>query len=141
MALAFTAIGGYCLYDTIHLQYYGKQAIGTVVGSESSYSTSNPFTEDGSSDYKSTGSYSSDMYYTVVAFKTDDGKLVYYESNAGSDTPEYESGHQLLIYYNSADPANAKIDNEGWILPLIFIPLGLLLFFVVWKLPKLFGWN
>lgn len=141
MALAFTLIGIYCLYDTIHLQYYCKQAEGTVLGYSSSFSTSNPFSQSGQSDYISSGTYSSDMYYTQVVFQTESGKTVYYESNGGSDVPEYNEGEKVLMYYDPDKPSNAKINNEGWVLPIVFIPVGLLLFFAVWKLPKLFRWQ
>ena len=140
MALAFTGIGFYCLYDFIHLQFYGKQAEGTVIGYNLSFSNSNPFTEAGKSDFLATGSYSSDLYYEVVEFKTETGKIVYYTSDAGSDTPEYNKGDKVLMYYNPDDPENAKMGNGGWVLSAVFIPVGLLLFFAVWKLPKLFGW-
>ena len=139
MALAFTGIGIYCLYDTIQLQFYGKQTIGSVVGYNMSFTNVNPFTESGNSDYITNGNYSSDLFYTQVVFKTETGKIVYYTSNGGSDSPEYNEGEQLLIYYNPENPVNAKIGNEGWLMPAIFIPVGLLLIFATWKLGKLSG--
>lgn len=139
MALTFAGVGIYCLYDTIHLQFYGKQTTGTVVGYNMSYSNSNPFTEAGKSDYISNGNYSSDLFYTQVAFKTESGKTVYYKSNGGSDTPKYNEGDKVLIYYNPENPDNAKIGNEGWVMPAVFIPVGLLILFATWKIGKLSG--
>ena len=138
MALSFTCIGIYCLHDTFYLQFSGEQATGTVTGNDLSSSSSNPFTESGKSDYLARGSYSNDAFYTQVFFRTETGKEIYFTSSSGSDLPEYNEGDKVIVYYDPENPIRAKINNEGWLLPSIFIPVGILLFFAVWKLGKLF---
>ena len=137
MAAAFTIIGVYLLIHTINLHFYGKSAIGKVEGYNLSYTNSNPFTEAGKSDFLDHGSYSSDAYRPTILFKTEEGKTYYFSTNSSSDTPEYEIGETVSVCYNPENPSEATIRNEGWVLPIVFIPVGLLLFFAVWKVPKI----
>jgi len=53
----------------------------------------------------------STTYRPVVRFRTPEGQLVEFVSNAGSNPPSYSKGEQVEVFYKPSEPRNAKING------------------------------
>ncbi|WP_235526575.1 DUF3592 domain-containing protein [Nostoc piscinale] len=73
----------------------------------------------------SKGRYST-IYYPVIKFTANAGKVIEFEANSGSNPPAYSPGQQVEILYNPQEPESAIINFEPdfWFLPTMFIGMG-----------------
>ncbi len=65
-----------------------------------------------------------------VHFRTQDGQLISFRSSDSSST--FHQGDAVSVRYHPATPQDGRIDNFliTWLLPLILIGVGLLLFLI-----------
>lgn len=110
--LIFLGVGIYLTYDAYKFTHTARTAVGIV--------TAIPF--HSSSDGDSGG-----VYYPVIEFTADNGQAVEYHSTSGSNPPEFRVGEKVNIFYDPADPQNAKIDSflDLWFIGVIFSGIGL----------------
>ncbi|MBD2596190.1 DUF3592 domain-containing protein [Nostoc spongiaeforme FACHB-130] len=79
---------------------------------------------------------SSTIYYPVIKFTANSGKVVEFEAGSGSNPPAYSPGQQVEILYNPQEPESAAIHSwfDLWFLPIMFIGMGSL-FVVIGGIP------
>lgn len=77
-------------------------------------------------------------YYPIFEFSTSDGMIHTIESNLATNPPQYEVGEKITLYYNPANPNDARPYSiiDSWIIPLTFISFGILLFWISALKPK-----
>lgn len=110
-------IGAYYSYQS-QSEFFSTayHAQGTVTGFKESSSTS-----DGSTTY---------TYAPIIKFKVDN-KTIKFTDNMGSSHPSEKRGDIVDVYYNPNDPNDAQMDKGwlNWILPIILLVLGVLIFY------------
>ena len=83
---------------------------------------------------RSSSSRSSGSYHPVVDFRTQDGTMVTFTSNVGSNPASYKKNERVDVLYNQDDPKSAQIDRpfdlwmgQGivWILGIGFMIAGI----------------
>lgn len=104
--LVMLGVGTYFGVKAMNLALYGETAQGTVVDLA----------------HGSKGSTS-----PIVEFTTARGHRVRFEGTVSSRPPEYRIGAKVPVRYAAGDPSFHAIESfsEMWILPAIFVPLGL----------------
>lgn len=72
------------------------------------------------------GSNGSSNYYPVVQFTTDQGKIIEFQSNVGSNPPSYQTGDDIAVLYPEDTPEKARINSFSglWLLIIIFAGVG-----------------
>jgi len=105
--------GVYLSQEKIEFYTQSTQTEGTVIAIDSRRS--------GSTNY----------YYPVVSFESEDGNTYSISSETGTSAPyDYETGEKINIRYIKENPQNAKIDSffELWGMSTILLAVGLVLF-------------
>ncbi|QHG14682.1 DUF3592 domain-containing protein [Nostoc sp. ATCC 53789] len=76
-----------------------------------------------STDKKGRSSYA---YYPVIKFTARSGETTVFESNSGSNPPEFAKGQQVEILYSPEKPNSAMIKSwlSLWFLPVMLTGLG-----------------
>ena len=82
----------------------------------------------------------SSTYYPIVAFRTQDGQEIEYQSNTGTNPPSFRVGESVTVLYDPQDPYDARIEafSELWLFSIIFGSVGLV-FFGVFAGTVVFG--
>ncbi len=121
LALVFIGIGGWYGYGSWRLVQGGHTVTGTVVDIDESTD------EDGTS------------YAPIIEYRVGDEN--YRMTGIYNSQSPYDIGDQVELRYDRADPAVARVDSfvDLWLLPAIFLPLGLL-FFLIFNAIVVFGW-
>ncbi len=78
------------------------------------------------------GSRSSGTYHPVVQFRAENGVAVTFRSSVGSNPPSYRVGEPVGVYYNPANPQDARVNSffSLWGMVLILSALGAVFFLV-----------
>ncbi len=121
LVLIFLGIGGWYGYRSWTLVQSGGTVTGTVVDIDESTD------DDGTS-------YAPVVEYTVAGER-------YRMTGTYTNPSPYDLGDKVNLRYDRADPAIARLDSftDLWLLPAIFIPLGLL-FGLIYNFYVLFQW-
>lgn len=123
VGIIFGIVGVIMLMSNMALIASGGRATGTVVDVKTKIEHQAASTD---SNGNVTPASNDTVYYPVISFKTADGKDVTYASNFGTNVPPTQ-GSTRAILYDKGDPQHAVDDSPFslWILPLIFIIIGL----------------
>ncbi len=109
--------------------YFGKKSADfienseTTIGEISSYSekTSYQKNDDGFEEERI-------LYQPTISYVVNGEQYNYYSSVSSSSIPKI--GKKKKIYYLTDNPSEAKLSSELYLLPLIFLILGVLIFSV-----------
>jgi hypothetical protein len=73
-------------------------------------------------------------YSPIFQFSTPEGQTYTIASDLATNPAQYEVGEQVKLYYNPAKPDEARPYSwiDSWLIPLVFIGFGILLF-VIYK--------
>jgi hypothetical protein len=74
------------------------------------------------SPYATAGS----AYYPLVRFSTENGAMIRFRDNSGSNPPAYHRGEKVTVKYRAARPDDAMIDRGAWnwLPPLLTLAIG-----------------
>lgn len=85
------------------------------------------------------GTKTKTSYYPIFEFTKPDGTVHTIESDLATNPPQYEVGEIVTLYYNPSNPHDARPYSiiDSWIIPMVFIFFGILMFWISQIKPKL----
>lgn len=85
---------------------------------------------------KDSDGYSYALYYPIIKFTANSGKVTQFEANSGSYPPAYTKGKKVEIIYNPQEPESAMINSgfDSWFLPIMCTGMGSL-FVIIGGIP------
>lgn len=106
--LVFFVIGSWLLVDTARFLVVGTRIEGTVVDFEADS------TDDGVS------------FYSIIRFRPGDGESIVFTSRFGRASPP-DPGSTVEVVFLESDPRQAREVSAGgmWVLPVVFVGIGL----------------
>lgn len=81
---------------------------------------------------RSSSSNSSGTYYPLIKFKMEAGREVTFQGDVGSSPPSFSEGEEMDVYYNPANPEEAKVNTffQLWFAAVLLGVMGSVFFLI-----------